>query len=496
MTGIPANSATTTNSSGQYSLEQASDLAKKLSTSLHDFTPVNLEFRSPGTFLFHINLSSYHLAGFSDPVPVLLLSAHHPDQQAEVADFWKEYGNRDTFLIFLFTSPEAYRAVQHLIPPGRRLILLPTDWSSLLASKDAADTFRHFVLQQVHRLLISPFNILRPATGNMFFGREKELSRLRDDHEQSYILVGPGRTGKSSLLLRYKRESIKRKDQRAIELISFYDCPNSSPDTVAQHLVFRIDWSQKAYNLKASELGSYFKYRRRLRGERIELLLDEVDEVCGSEAFQYLAQSAKDGNIRLVLSGRSSALLNLEFSVKSNASMRLERLYPEPLTDHAAEELIKKPLSDLGINIANCPVVLNHILMMTGRQPHLLQYYGKQLVELTLDKKLTSLDMLAVTEIEKSLEMANFFVSPLTEIKDSRLRTLAAALLKWEQTAPFNCHDGSRYLESKQITIKPEELFRDCNLLVMQNVLSWRGDGFQVASEGLRTFARRAGIIS
>lgn len=475
--------------------EQAHDLAERFAHGMG----VKLESATlgEGHFSFRLDLSSFYLRGLADPAPVLLIGGDVDKATRVVRDFWNEHGNRDAMPVFLFVSAEAHDRCRGQIPAGRRVVLEPGPFGELLESATARDEFHRIVREQISRLLLSPFNIIKPAFGNMFFGRQRELSRLMEDDGQSYVLAGPGRIGKSSLLLRYKNELIRNRDPRAsrLHLISFYDCPNSDPDTVAQHLAFRIDDSKRTYDMTADRLVRFFRWRRHLDKGRLELLLDEIDGVCGSRAFQFLAQSAKDGDIRMVLCGRSAALLKLELSGDSNASLRLERLHPEPLDDGSAIALIRRPMHDLGIALQNEPAVLEHILRMTGRLPHLIQYYGKRLVERAAESHRYSVGMTDVEEVDASFETVNFFVAPVNELKDPKAKRVAKMILRWNPPGSFTCREAAAHVRTQDVALTTDQMFDLCNLLVMQNILMWRGDGFQIASAGLRCFSQRIGIL-
>jgi hypothetical protein len=448
-------------------------------------------------FTFTIDLSSLYLRGTAGPVPVLLVGGDADAAIQVVERFWQEHGNGDELPVFLFASSAAWHVCRAKIPQGRRVVLSPAMLRRIIESQSPSDEFQQLIRDQVSRLLLSPFNITKPAIGNMFFGRQRELARLLEDDGQSYVVAGPSRIGKSSLLLRYKAELTLRHDPRAQRLyfVSFYDCPSHDPDVVAQHLAFRIDETKKGYEMTADRLVRYLKWRRQFDQGPLELLLDEIDDVCGSRAFQYLAQSAKDGDVRVVLCGRSAALLKLEFGGNSNAGLRLQTLRPEPLDESAAMELIRKPMRGLGIVLENEQVVLEHVLRMTGRFPHLLQFYGKHLVERAADSNKGSVGMSDIEAIEASFETVNFFVAPLHELRDARAKEIAKVVLRINPAYSFSCRDVVTYMRSSPIPLSVDEVFDLCNLLVMQNVLSWRGDGFQIASAGLRHFSRKAGLL-
>ena len=279
-----------------------------------------------------------------------------------------------------------------------------------------------------------------------------------------------------------------------------YDCPNSGEKTVVRHIATALEPSSKSQTLSPDRL-SWFLRRVRMRlalsssleqrrAQPLELLLDEVDEVCDSPAFGRLADAAKSGLIRLIMCGRRNLLRS---ALESNSPLagRLTLLRPEPLSEKPVFDMIRKPMSDLGLRICNEHELLEHIYRMTGGLPHLVQFYCTNLVQLADKGESETVSFEHIREFEDRLETAQFFLSPVRGLHDASTRAIAKALLT----------DQRRGYAIEEIRQVAKDLGQDANSsrirdvcidLVIQNVLAWHGSGvYRIANEALRQFAQK-----
>jgi hypothetical protein len=171
------------------------------------------------------------------------------------------------------------------------LLLSVKQVRQLLKASNAIELLRNMLLEQVSKTRLIPYNTFLPATGNMFFGRARELGRLRDESQMSFAIAGPGRIGKTSIIKRHKGELTRAKDARGplTFLIDFIDCADQSPDGVARFFATKIEATRWSDRMTAGQLMNFLRYQCNLRGGPLNLLFDEVDEVCQGEAFNSIA---------------------------------------------------------------------------------------------------------------------------------------------------------------------------------------------------------------
>jgi len=457
--------------------------------------PLRYTRAAGGSLRFNLDLSDIHMSGLHDIVHCVLLGGSARQATDAAHEFWKDIGCEEGIPFVFCLSDKCHDASLAALPVQRALILPPADFAALLASDKPRMAIKQKLCQQLGRTRLNPYDILRPAERNMFFGRQNELKTLLWDQQSSYAIAGPSRIGKSSLLKRYARELQRRQDPRRDRsfLIDCYDCPDASPDTVACHIAVRLGatWGSSR---SANHLTQMLKAQCQSLGGRVELLLDEVDGVCFSRAFDYLAEAARNGYVRLIICGRAN-LLTMMTKQSSHLAQRLRLLRPEPLDPEAARRLIRGPLGDLGFRFNGEKGVIEHVLHMSGRLPSLLQYYGASIVGFAMERPTDEITLAFVQELENEFETVQHFLDPIFELPDDETIELATVILQ----------DNRTWYEPDEVTALAAKVLRNrktgrileiCNNLVVQNVLAWEKGSYRIASGALRQFARRFGLLS
>ncbi len=254
-----------------------------------------------------------------------------------------------------------------------------------------------------------------------------------------------------------------------------------------------LDPSRRSHDLKADGLLDFLRYQARRHEGMLNLLLDEVDEVCTSKAFEYLGEAAKLGHCRLVLSGKAK-LLDLMLFPASPLQHRLKLLKLSPLEEDSARALLLEPLQSLGFTLIEEAKLVNQIFHLTGCLPNLMQYFAEKLVSLALEEGRLEIHPAQVEALEWDFETAQFFLGPLLELRTVELRLLAFALLG-EKTHEFNL-DYARHLASRLgLTLDERETLLICNELIINNLLAWSKGSYHIANRALVDYARRTGIL-
>ncbi|MFL6335472.1 MAG: hypothetical protein ACJ754_19345, partial [Pyrinomonadaceae bacterium] len=269
-------------------------------------------------------------------VPCLLVSGH--TRLADpLREFWSRYNSPNHIPFVLTLSDAAHAEAEKALNSKRRLVLSAGQVGEMADGGHARALLVSTLTRLVPRRSLLPFNFLTPAEGGMFFGREHELERLRDEDTNSFAVAGPGRIGKTSLILRYKALLTLERSPRAhcVKYVSFYKS-DPLPNKTARLLAMQLDPSSRSNRVEAADLVNFLRYQSgRKFGAPPDLLLDEVDEVCQGEAFQYLGEAAKLGFCRLILCGKG-VLLKMMLNTKSPLDCRLDLLQLNPLAEHEA----------------------------------------------------------------------------------------------------------------------------------------------------------------
>lgn len=217
--------------------------------------------------------------------------------------------------------------------------------------------------------------------------------------------------------------------------------------------------------------------------------------MCRTGLFVTLGEAAKQGHCRLVLCGRG-VLLRLMLSQDSALAQRVQLLRPESLPAEIARDLVLKPLGDLGFRVTGEDGVLTTILELTGRLPHLLQFFLGKLANYCIDSKTEVVSQEEVKAVTWDFESAQFFTAPLRDVRQKECARLALLLIdemKSGASIPEICRLAARH----GMHLTEERAFEMCSDLLINNVLAWsQGGCFHIANDAMVTLARRLGLVS
>ena len=410
-----------------------------------------------------------------------------------ITDFWKKYNNPN-FLPFIFTTSEdSFAQARDLLTNHRCLVLSSEQLKNLLNSSDPPEVLKGYLKEQIPRRSLIPFDIFKPATGGMFFGREEEMSRLEEEEDVSFAVAGPGRMGKTSLVKRYEEHLWRTHNQRTARFaVSFYKADPDS-DAAARFLAMAVSPGSRSDRMKADGLVNFLRHMKSRHERSIELLLDEVDEVCQGDAFKYLGEAAKLGLCRLVLSGKG-VLLRTMLSNSSPFGCRMELLQLGPLGESAARSVLFKPLSDLGFKFTNSNHVFDDILPFTGRLPHLLQLFGRKFAEYAIRAKTDEITLALLNEVKGDFLIPQFFIRSLIHLDDPTTR-LVGLLLVEQAPDKISVADVQRLTQREKLKLDVKQVFDICLDLTINNVLVWDHGSYRLANEGIQFYARQTDYL-
>jgi len=457
------------------------------------FSGAELKEVGQSLLYFVTDLPGIHLLG-TDDVHVLLLANTGDD--AEILKTWKRKASAPRRLLLVLVLAEASLPVaREIFASERALVMSSSEARRLLESAEPGHELKKMLRQRLSIRSLIPYNYLRPAYGQLFFGRQQELSRLLHEDDVSFAIAGPGRIGKTSLIHQYQRILKRRRDPRALRLfeIDFYACSNAASQEVARFFAMKIDPSSRSYRMTCEGLIDFLRYQQHERGGALELVLDEVDEVCAGAAFDVIGEAAKQGLCRLIVCGRGQ-LFKMLLSQGSPLACRLELLRPGPLEEEEARALLFFPLRDLGIQVDQPDEVAAKVFKLTGRLPHLLQFYGKKIAELAAEKPAAPLTLETIDALSWDMDTAHYVTSPLRELDTSGTRPLALALLK-ENPGEISIATARAVANKWGMQVSHDQMTDLLNDLVINSVLSWNKGIFSISSEALPTYAARLGYL-
>lgn len=456
-----------------------------------------VEVKQQGTnFLrFTCDLSGIRLHGMTD-VHCLLVGGEDAATLQALRELRQHTGDSGGLPFVLAASRYACEQARAMLSPGRHLLMSPEVLERLGNEQKPAAFLKELLRAQIPLQRLIPYSHLLSVEGGMFFGRRSESDKLYYESDVSFAVAGPGRIGKTSLVKQYLRRLTRDRDPQKTRTfyVDFYSCPKD-PNSVARFLAMKLDASRRSHEVSAGKLLDFLQYQRFQHGGPLNLLLDEVDGVCRSEAFSTLGEAAKLGHCRLVLIGKGE-LLDLMLYRETQLKQRLQLLRLNPLDESDARDLLLEPLTDLGFRIEAPDKLVDRVFSLTGRLPHLMQFFARRLAELAIEEKRNEISAAQAETLKWDYETALFFLSPLDEkvFGNPEARSLAYLLLK-EPPAGINPAQVCSLLRRRDPAINELQALKLCNELVIQNILVWDRGGFQIANEALVEYARHFGLL-
>jgi hypothetical protein len=420
----------------------------------------------------------------------LLLAAGDGPAQAAILDFWSWVRAPGKAVFVLALSEEAALIAKTQVPKGRCVLLTWADCIAVLESRDPVSWLKLAIRAQIPLERLIPFDTEHVAEGHMFSGRSRHLRRLEDEDSSSFAIAGPSRIGKTSLIKRYQ-QSLKKAG--AAETMSYFfidllRCPDKTPDGVTRFIMLHVDGRSTASRLTSDRVEPTLAYWKSHFGMPVGLLLDEVDEVLAFETFRYFAAAAKSGYCRLILGGKG-VLLRTMLQSEHFFQCRVQLLRLEPLSDQEAKTLLVGPIHDLGFALSDGDDVVGKVLGLTGKLPHLVQYYGRCIAQSMIEKPEQAIGQSLLERVRDSYETFTFFSGPLFETRDAKSRFVALSLLG-KALRPFRLEQIQRIVSEEGLPLSSIELWEIVNELVILNVLAWDHGAFQIANESLHYYAQ------
>ncbi len=446
--------------------------------------------------VFFVALEEVRLRNF-DNTYIVVLGGDKPDKRL-VTELRYGWAGDDRLTIVIVASETRLEEAQSLFSAQSGCVTIHRHYiRHLLESSQPIEQLKRIAREQLSLIKLSPFNVIRIPSRNMFFGRENILEDLLNSESQSWAIAGPGKIGKSSVLHHYRNllaEIDAGRKARAI-YADFYDLSTLDETSITRHIAKAVNPNRRSEDVTLDTLKRFlFIEKYNLPPGRFEFLFDEVDRVCASETFRRISQWAKDGFCRLILCGKWPLYEALhDGNHQLNGRLQLMRL--EPLKFKDAVGLFLLPLRDLGFKIHDEPDIVREVFIDTGGYPNLIQYLGMQLVSQAKHVNRKFIDYRLLQEVRNKYETAQFFLNPLTELNDDTTELLALTLL-YQSPGKFAEQNIRSISDEVGLRLNEREISAICRRLYITNILTWDKDHYRVASGGLLRYARELGYYT
>jgi hypothetical protein len=442
---------------------------------------------------FQCSLDKIRLKGFSD-LHCLLIGGEVGAQQLTK---WKVRLSAPRRRILVSSLNDlAFLRAEPVFPAHQGFILLqPTEVVEVLRSASPEQSLKAIARKRLSPLRLNPFGILTVPEANMFFGRQAEVEILIQSEGASYAVAGPGRIGKTSLVHQFRRRLHINDPGRYSRTVyvDFMNCHETTDPGICQFLAIKINDGSRARSITPPQLDGFLRAERKLRQGPLELLLDEVDRVCESQTFRFLAEATKNEVCRLIMCGKGVLYENMH-TPKSILCERLRLMRLSPLDEKEAQNLLLWPFEDLGIKVADPVYLVDEILKDTGRFPHLIQYFGGALVEALEEQRTDCVTNNMLDVIRENFETAQRFAGPILSLENPVSELIALALLHQTQTS-FSETEIAHIARAEGLRVDEKEVSRICRELYINNVLLWEHDRYRIGNRAMSRYARKLGYF-
>lgn len=400
---------------------------------------------------FILDLADWKLS-LADRTPCLWI--HEPDHlNAPSADLTEEVRDavrqqnwqNETILVLVDGSADELR--RYLSGSFPQFVVLDDRQQKEIA--DAPSPSRvmlDFMLAQMPRSRLAPYETSRPVIGSRFFGRQSYLKKILGHPRTNFLITGIRRIGKSSLLREVERlldlnDPPGENQRRRL----YIDCSViTTPEEFYREIVSRLSppdlkrlLGRSAQSLRFQ--SQMFEYLADRHGGLITYLLDEIDrllEHLGDDLslFDVLRKvSLQEGSARFIMAGfrearratsdQGTPFFNFAETLSLEALDRLE-----------VKHMVEWPMDQLRVKLQGRDEIVQRIYRETAGQPNLVQFYCQTMLE-QLDRTEGGVNALSVESLRWVYDNANF--------RDLVLQTFLANSLPLERAIAFAMVDAA-----------------------------------------------------
>lgn len=441
-------------------------------------------------FRARFELSELRLLGGADLG--FLVLGRGADVEVEVRDFWRDHGGGGRGTLIAVPSAAQKEAVQQIVPEGRCVILDATEVEGLLTNGNPLEVLKEHLRRQIPLPRLIPYDIMHPAAPNMFFGRREILDRFHNEEGTSFALAGPGRIGKSSLLKQYQFELRRNREDERRHRLFFIDClpyNELDPDDLAQRLALDISADSEANRVNTKTLLRFLRRHSHDGNRPLDLLLDEVDSVCSSDAMEGISEAVRCGFCRVILCGKGG-LYAMMRRRDSQFARRLELIRPEPLDPDSAARLLLEPLAALGITPEDETALRQVVFTLTARRPHLIQECAKHLFQFAQADRTATITERHLERLSAHFAELSHALLPLEDMRNDLTRLLVLLWLR-EGGRLITVAYLQQLAKRHGLDLSAAEALEICDDLWICNVLTWENGHLTLASPHLVEFVRK-----
>ncbi|OIQ87081.1 archaeal ATPase [mine drainage metagenome] len=434
----------------------------------------NVESDTP-LFRFTLQLSGLYMRGFEE-IYFLLVP---PFLQTPLSSLPALLEQTDASHPFIVLCPhrQQYASLSIGSFHGRVIIFSPEIISEILSSNGSRsrEAFRRPIRNQIDAIRLHPFNTTQPATGEMFFGRQEELNMLQTNEAAGFLITGPSRTGKTSLVQQYLQICRRGKNPhtRNVFYLDLQVCAHLDEDRIARVFAMGIrDVPGITDRIQFSELRSFLCSIVHKVKEPLEIIIDEADAVCHTDLLLTVAEFAVSSGNRVIVVGRGAVR---QFWRKHQASSfgRLHEIRFQALSADEAWQLFLRPIEALGLRVETPEETKQTLLRYTSRNPHLVQGCAQLVVRQASTTNTCTITPSMLAPTDESFRDFSLLRTQLEDVHSDLARFAAVEVLKHSQEGLQVPTLIRAALCERGLACTMTEIYDACDDLVVNWLLGW-----------------------
>ena len=485
--------------SGSNAAPSASRLVEQL-CQLLGFSPLkNQLYRSVIGYMVHaptVRLSVPH------QFPIMTLLSPNPtfEDVRDVRDVARILGATSFFALVIVPharrlAQDSKRALLEVMRSGADdfIVLDYYDLVRLYVATDPARELVHLILAQIDLTTVSPYVIWGPVPANMFFGRDYEIKAImRTIRDRSYALVGGRKIGKTSVLSKVQRLTEQTPGYTALHI----DC---------QHVANFPSFFEALAVVSQTEIVDaepdalrriIVHIRQRYGGDRLVLLLDEVDNLVTYDAtqkmllFRVFRALSQEGLCRFVFCGErrlDRALHDPESPLFNFCNvMRLGYLMPQDV-----RRIVCEPMLNMGLVLQDCDALSEGVIELSSCHPNIVQFICQKLIMCANERHDRLIRMEDLQHVQQSDEFRDFLFE-VTWGNATTLDKLVSVVMA--PSASFDRQDVAQTLQGLGCRVSAEQLDISLHVLCLLSIFNREREEYTFAARSLQRIMLEANL--
>ena len=438
--------------------------------------------------IFLIDLSLLNIQDLDVNVIVVAKPVSSENERRKLSEIIKRYaesmeaGHSLCFVIFLQDQAEnldQYNYINLVTLDGQKL---KQQFTSSIPDFLLIENIK----EQIPGSRLCPFDTTRPATGGMFIGRQNEIDILIHQKHSSFILSGPRRCGKTSIMRRV--ETMLRHMYNMKDRVFYFDCRTWSG--AYKEAIINI-MQMFDHDIEESKLVPKFnnviRQLSNMGKSPVILFFDEFDEFVkteqesGWQLLNILSTATDINHLKLIFAGYRY-VINIDNHISSPFYKRIKCITPTPFQKKDVFSLLIKTLNLSDIPVEQINEFTKKAFDETSGQPFMIQYFGEKLFNLFhSNDNIKALNPSHIDEIANSFEIQDYIYTSFYENAEKNEQQIATIVAFSNSLNGLNEKEIEEQIKNNKLKdLSPKQIHLSCRNLLISNIFKCYNSKYQI----------------